>query len=94
VKKREKEKEKDFSVKRAWVEFGPQAHARLAQPGPPTGHCAGTTPWACAHTPARGRGTTSGGKRWSARGGEGSATDDLDGGSSPVIRFWVVEVVA
>jgi hypothetical protein len=67
---------------------------RPAQLGPPMGHVAGTTPWAQAHTPARGRGTMSGGKWWSAHGGEEPAAGDLNGGSSPVIWFWVVGVVA
>jgi hypothetical protein len=34
------------------------------------------------------------GEQRSARGGEEPAAGDLDGGSSPVIRFWVVGVVA
>jgi hypothetical protein len=93
--KREKEKKRISRLN------GPQgfsaqssAHARPAQLGPPTGHDAGTTPWAWAHTPARGRGTMSRWKRRSARGGEEPAADDLDDGSSPMIRFWVVGVVA
>jgi hypothetical protein len=43
-----------------------------------------------ARTLAWGRGTASGGKWRSARGGE----EPTIGGSSPVIQFWVVGVVA
>jgi hypothetical protein len=43
----------------------------------------------------RGRGeTTSGGRRRAVRGGGELVAGELDGGSSPVVRFWVDGVVA
>jgi hypothetical protein len=70
------------------------SHGRSTQLGPLRGTVRAMTPWARAHMPVRGRGTVLGGKRRSAHGGEELVAGDLDGYSSPVIRFWVVGVVA
>ena len=99
-KKWEKEKEKEFQVNRVRGDFGLVRRGRAASwpngPSRPTrsggrrdGH-RGRGP-----TRQRGRGeTASGGSRRAVRGGGELVAGEPDGGSSPVVRFWVDGVVA
>jgi hypothetical protein len=51
-------------------------------------------PWARAHVLERERGDGVWGRRRAVRGGGEPVASDPDGGSSPVVRFWVDGVVA
>jgi hypothetical protein len=87
-KERKGKKKRVSRFKRAGGEFGLAERARAVGPAMlATGHGAGMTPWARAHTPAGGGEQHQGGERRSARGGKEPATGDLDGSSSPVIWF-------
>jgi hypothetical protein len=99
-KKWKKEKEKEFQVNRAGGDFGLVSRGRVASrpngPSRPTrsggrhGGRRGRGP-----TRQRGRGeTVSGGRRRAVRGGGEPIAGEPDGGSSPVVRFWVDGVVA
>jgi hypothetical protein len=96
IRKWEKErkgKEKDFSVKRAGGIRPSRARAATQASGPArpaNGARRGNDTVGVGPHAIEGEGNIVRGKRRSAHGGEGPTAIELDGGSSPVIRFWVV----
>jgi hypothetical protein len=99
-KKWEKKKENDFQVNRAGGDFGLVGHGRAASwpngPIRPTrsgGRRDGRRGSGPTHQKGRGE-TASGGRRRAVRDGGEPVAGEPDGGSSPVVRFWVDGVVA